>query len=170
MRSNLRPFGKRVGKGGNGFFASAQNDSQKAVALYCHSEWSAAERRILPFLEPTTLQSPCSNLLVRGHHDLDLPLLIQPETDHPGGKGPAPLQAHTLPNLRPVLVGGGGVASAIVVAADRHEARRMGLSLPGLALAQQLYISVQAIGLGKKGTHSLQLALARLSGIDWTAR
>jgi 3-hydroxyisobutyrate dehydrogenase len=50
------------------------------------------------------------------------------------------------------------------------EARRMQLALPGLALAQQLYQSVQAIGLGRKGTHALQLALARLSGLDWTSR
>ena len=50
------------------------------------------------------------------------------------------------------------------------EARRMGLSLPGLALAEQLYLSVQANGWGKKGTHALQLALARLSGIDWQTR
>jgi 3-hydroxyisobutyrate dehydrogenase len=50
------------------------------------------------------------------------------------------------------------------------EARRMKLSLPGLALAEQLYASVQACGWGQKGTHSLQLALARLSNIDWLAR
>ena len=43
-------------------------------------------------------------------------------------------------------------------------------SLPGLALAEQLYLSVQANGWGKSGTHALQLALARLSGIDWLKR
>jgi 3-hydroxyisobutyrate dehydrogenase len=50
------------------------------------------------------------------------------------------------------------------------ESRRMGLSLPGLALAQQLYLSVQACGWGKRGTHALALALARMSGIDWQKR
>ena len=50
------------------------------------------------------------------------------------------------------------------------ESRRMGLSLPGLALAEQLYLSVQANGWGKRGTHALQLALARLSGVDWLTR
>ncbi len=50
------------------------------------------------------------------------------------------------------------------------ESRRMGLALPGLALAQQLYLSVQASGWGRNGTHALQLALAKLSGIDWTRR
>ncbi len=47
------------------------------------------------------------------------------------------------------------------------EANQMGLSLPGLALAKQLYVALQAQGGGALGTHALQLALARLSGIDW---
>jgi 3-hydroxyisobutyrate dehydrogenase len=47
------------------------------------------------------------------------------------------------------------------------EARRMKLSLPGLALAAQLYQSVQAQGYGRKGTQALQLALAAMSGVAW---
>jgi 3-hydroxyisobutyrate dehydrogenase len=47
------------------------------------------------------------------------------------------------------------------------EARRMKLALPGLALAAQLYQSVQALGYGRKGTHALQLALAAMSGVEW---
>ena len=50
------------------------------------------------------------------------------------------------------------------------EARRLKLSLPGLALASQLYQSVRALGYGRKGTHALQLALAAMSGVDWSAR
>lgn len=50
------------------------------------------------------------------------------------------------------------------------EARKMGLSLPGLALAHQLYLAVQAQGHGRDGTHALQLALSSLSGIDWKDR
>ena len=50
------------------------------------------------------------------------------------------------------------------------EASRMNLSLPGLALAQQLYIALKAQGHGRDGTHALQLALASLSGIDWKHR
>src|SRR6202049_1347125 len=38
------------------------------------------------------------------------------------------------------------------------ESKRMGLSLPGLALANQLYLAVQAQGYGRKGTHALMLA------------
>lgn len=50
------------------------------------------------------------------------------------------------------------------------EARRMNLSLPGLGLIQQLYMSVQAQGYGRCGTHALLLALASLSQIDWRER
>lgn len=50
------------------------------------------------------------------------------------------------------------------------ESRRMGLSMPGLALAEQLYQSVKAKGWGRNGTHALMLALAEMSGIDWTQR
>ena len=50
------------------------------------------------------------------------------------------------------------------------EAGRMGLFLPGLALANQLYQSVKAQGHGRDGTHSLELVLARMAGIDWKKR
>jgi 3-hydroxyisobutyrate dehydrogenase len=48
-----------------------------------------------------------------------------------------------------------------------EEARRMRLSLPGLALAEQLYIAATAQGRGQKGTHALVLALAQLSDVEW---
>jgi 3-hydroxyisobutyrate dehydrogenase len=51
-----------------------------------------------------------------------------------------------------------------------EEARRMQLALPGLALAEQLYQAVAAQGYGRKGTHSLMLALAQMSGFDWLTR
>jgi 3-hydroxyisobutyrate dehydrogenase len=50
------------------------------------------------------------------------------------------------------------------------EARRMRLSVPGLALAEQLYVALSAEGYGRKGTQSLVLALARLSDVDWQNR
>jgi 3-hydroxyisobutyrate dehydrogenase len=50
-----------------------------------------------------------------------------------------------------------------------NEARRMNLSLPGTALAEQLYVAAQAQGLGQRGTHALAIALARLSGVDASA-
>ena len=46
-----------------------------------------------------------------------------------------------------------------------QEANRLGLSMPGLALAKQLYEATQAQGHGKLGTHALLLALEQLSGI-----
>ena len=51
-----------------------------------------------------------------------------------------------------------------------EESRRMGLSMPGLALGFQLYQAVMAQGSARNGTHALQLALANLSGIDWANR
>jgi 3-hydroxyisobutyrate dehydrogenase len=50
------------------------------------------------------------------------------------------------------------------------EAKRMNLSLPGLALSNQLYLSVQAKGWGRNGTHALMLALAEMAGVDWRNR
>ncbi|MCA9091004.1 MAG: NAD(P)-dependent oxidoreductase [Planctomycetaceae bacterium] len=50
------------------------------------------------------------------------------------------------------------------------ESRKMGISMPGLALAEQLYQSVKAKGWGRNGTHALMLTLAEMSGIDWPNR
>jgi len=47
-----------------------------------------------------------------------------------------------------------------------EEAQRMQISLPGLALVHQLYVSVQALGAGKKGTQALYLALKHMAGMD----
>ncbi len=47
------------------------------------------------------------------------------------------------------------------------EARKLGLALPGLALAEQLYRAAKAQGHGKRGTHALMLALASLSNVRW---
>jgi len=51
-----------------------------------------------------------------------------------------------------------------------EESKRMGLAMPGLALAHQLYLSLAALGHARDGTHALELALAAMSGIDWTTR
>jgi 3-hydroxyisobutyrate dehydrogenase len=50
------------------------------------------------------------------------------------------------------------------------EANRMGLSLPGLALAKQLYVSLAANGGARLGVQALQMSLAKMSGIDWKNR
>jgi 3-hydroxyisobutyrate dehydrogenase len=50
------------------------------------------------------------------------------------------------------------------------ESKRMGLCMPGLALAHQLYQSVAAQGHARDGTHALELALASMAGVDWRNR
>jgi 3-hydroxyisobutyrate dehydrogenase len=50
------------------------------------------------------------------------------------------------------------------------EAKRMELCLPGLALANQLYLSLSAHGHGRDGTQALQLALSAMSNVDWRNR
>jgi 3-hydroxyisobutyrate dehydrogenase len=51
-----------------------------------------------------------------------------------------------------------------------EESARMNLALPGLALANQLYLSVKAQGHGLKGTHALALALEHLNGMSSNVR
>lgn len=50
------------------------------------------------------------------------------------------------------------------------ESKRMNLSMPGLALAEQLYVSLKANGHGRKGVQALLLSLAQMSKIDWAGR
>jgi 3-hydroxyisobutyrate dehydrogenase len=45
------------------------------------------------------------------------------------------------------------------------ESKKMGLCMPGLALAHQLYIALQSQGYGRKGTQALLLALEHISAI-----
>ena len=47
------------------------------------------------------------------------------------------------------------------------EAKRMQVTVPGLALAHQLYVALQAQGGGRNGTQALLLALARMSDVEW---
>lgn len=50
------------------------------------------------------------------------------------------------------------------------EARNMKLSLPGLALAHQLYSSLEANGHGRDGTQALMITLAQMANVDWANR
>ncbi len=50
-----------------------------------------------------------------------------------------------------------------------EEAEAMRLSLPGLALVKQLYLSLQAMGKGGNGTQALYLLLQKLANIDTPA-
>ena len=51
-----------------------------------------------------------------------------------------------------------------------EESQQMGLQLPGLKLAQELYKQVQKNGDGHLGTHALQKSLAAMSGVQWDHR
>jgi 3-hydroxyisobutyrate dehydrogenase len=51
-----------------------------------------------------------------------------------------------------------------------EESKRLGLSMPGLALAHQLYLALKAQGHARDGTHALHLALAAMSNVDWVNR
>jgi 3-hydroxyisobutyrate dehydrogenase len=48
-----------------------------------------------------------------------------------------------------------------------EEARRMELKLPGVELAQRLYQEAAKEGLGRRGTHALMLALAKMNDVKW---
>lgn len=48
-----------------------------------------------------------------------------------------------------------------------EESRRMNLSLPGLALCDQLYRAATAQGHARDGTHALMLALAKVNAVEW---
>jgi 3-hydroxyisobutyrate dehydrogenase len=50
------------------------------------------------------------------------------------------------------------------------EASRMRLSMPGLALAHQLYVALQAQRGGRDGTQALVYALGSMSAVDWDRR
>ena len=111
----------------------------------------------------------CEALLYAYRAGLNLETVMQSVT--PGAAG-----SWSLANLGPRIIQGnfdpGFYVEHLIkdmgIALD--EANRMGLALPGLALARQLYIALQSQGHGRKGTHALMLALSQLSGIDWTKR
>lgn len=117
----------------------------------------------------TNMIGVCEALLYAHRAGLDLNTVMQSVT--PGAAG-----SWSLSNLGPRIIANNFDPGFFVehfikdmgIALD--EANRMGLSLPGLALARQLYIAVQAQGYGRNGTHALQLALASLAGIDWKQR
>ena len=50
------------------------------------------------------------------------------------------------------------------------EAERMGLKLPGLSLANELYGKLASQGHARSGTHALLLALADMSDVEWPNR
>ncbi|HEX4143379.1 MAG TPA: NAD(P)-dependent oxidoreductase [Pirellulales bacterium] len=111
----------------------------------------------------------CEALLYGYRAGLDLNLVMQSVS--PGAAG-----SWSLSNLGPRIIAGNFAPGFFVehfikdMGIALAEAKRMRLALPGLALANQLYLALAAQGHERDGTHALELALARLSGIDWNAR
>jgi 3-hydroxyisobutyrate dehydrogenase len=111
----------------------------------------------------------CEGLLYAHKAGLDLNTVLQSVA--PGAAG-----SWSLSNLGPRIIANNFDPGFYVehfikdmgIALD--EANRMGLSLPGLALAKQLYVALKAQGHGRDGTQALMLALAELSGVDWRGR
>ena len=111
----------------------------------------------------------CEALVYGYRAGLDLPTVLQSVSSGAAG-------SWSLANLGPRIIEGNFAPGFFVehfikdmgIALD--EAKRMNLALPGLALSHQLYLSLKAQGGGRLGTHALQLALSRMSDVDWKGR
>lgn len=79
----------------------------------------------------------------------------------------------SLSNLGPRMIRGDYAPGFYVehflkdMAISLEEARRMGLKLPGVELAERLYQELSRLGHARSGTQALILELANLSGVDW---
>jgi len=117
----------------------------------------------------TNMIGVCESLLYGYKAGLDLPTMLQ-------SVGPGAAGSWSLSNLGPRMMNNNFDPGFFVehfikdMGIALAEARRMNLSLPGLALGEQLYLSVKARGFGRNGTHALMLALSEMSGIDWRNR
>ncbi|MBL8825858.1 MAG: NAD(P)-dependent oxidoreductase [Planctomycetaceae bacterium] len=111
----------------------------------------------------------CESLLYAYRSGLDLNTVMMSVS--PGAAG-----SWSLSNLGPRIIANNFDPGFVVehfikdMGIALQESRRMGLSMPGLALANQLYISLAAQGYGRHGTHALEVALANMAGIDWKNR
>ena len=117
----------------------------------------------------TNMIGVCEALLYGFKAGLDLNVVLQSV-----GSGAA--GSWSLSNLGPRIINGNFDPGFFVehfikdMGIALAESKRMGISMPGLALSHQLYIALKAQGHGRDGTHALQLALASMSGIDWKNR
>lgn len=111
----------------------------------------------------------CEALLYGYRAGLDLNVVLQSV-----GSGAA--GSWSLSNLGPRIIAGNFAPGFLVehfikdMGIALAESKRMGLAMPGLALAHQLYVALAAQGHGRDGTHARELALASLSGLDWNKR
>ena len=113
-----------------------------------------------------TMIGLCEALLYAQQSGLDVETVL-------GSVGPGAAGSWSLANLAPRTLKGDFAPGFLVdhfvkdLGIALAEAKRMKLSLPGLALAEQLYVSAQAQGHGRDGTQALLLALAAMSDVSW---
>jgi 3-hydroxyisobutyrate dehydrogenase len=111
----------------------------------------------------------CEALLYGYRAGLDLNVVMQSVASGAAG-------SWSLSNLGPRIIAGNFEPGFFVehfikdMGIALAESKRMRLSMPGLALAHQLYLSLAANGHARDGTHALELALASMAGIDWKNR
>ena len=114
----------------------------------------------------TNMIGVCEALLYAYRAGLDLETVMQSVASGAAG-------SWSLSNLGPRIIAGNFEPGFFVehfikdMGIALAEAKAMGLALPGLALAHELYVALKAQGHARDGTHALELALARLSGVDW---
>ncbi len=117
----------------------------------------------------TNMIGVCEALLYANQAGLDLPTVL--ESVGSGAAG-----SWSLSNLGPRIMDNNFDPGFFVehfikdMSIALAESKNLSLSMPGLALAHQLYLALQAQGHGRDGTHALQLAMARLSNVDWQNR
>jgi len=117
----------------------------------------------------TGMVGVCEALLYAYQAGLDLETVLSSVSGGAAG-------SWSLTNLAPRAIAGNMAPGFLVdhfvkdMGIALAEAGRMQLSLPGLALAHQLYVALQAQGGGGNGTQSLIRALSTLSGLDWDHR
>jgi 3-hydroxyisobutyrate dehydrogenase len=117
----------------------------------------------------TTMIGVCEALLYAYRAGLDLERVLESVSGGAAG-------SWSLTNYAPRMLAGDFAPGFVVdhfvkdMGIALTEAKRAKLSLPGLALAEQLYVALQAQGHGQKGTQSLMLALASLSDVNWESR
>lgn len=111
----------------------------------------------------------CEGLLYAYRAGLDLERVMQSIASGAAG-------SWSLSNLGPRIIAGNFAPGFFVehfvkdMGIALAEAERMGLKLPGLSLANELYSKLVDGGRARSGTHALMLALAEMGGVDWSSR
>jgi 3-hydroxyisobutyrate dehydrogenase len=111
----------------------------------------------------STMIGVCESLLYGYKAGLDLPRMLESVR---GGAAACWTLDHLAPRMLARNFDPGFFVEHFVkdMGIALQESWRMGLTLPGLAMAHQLYLSVQSQGHGRCGTQALLLALEELSG------